>query len=404
MTDLWQKRRRAHFLEMLKYLRYVLNDHFVLALLFLVGGLGYGYSNFLKQLGGPTWWAAPVSVIALLILLQLGSLATLVKPADPVFLLPREHDMHQYLNQAVAHSFLFSACLEVVGVAILMPFLSVAGQLTTWQILVLGGTLLVLKLGELYQKESQLYQNQQFVWYKRLIFNWILPLIWFVVALYLNVWVALITAAVQTGGAILAERSVWRTHSLAWRLAIQLEEQRMLRIYRFFNLFTDVPNVRGTVRRRRYLDGLLNLTDRRTDNAYRYLFMRALLRSTEYSGMYFRLTILAAVLLAVVPNLYLSLIMQVLFIYLISFQLLPLLTNYDQNVFTHLYPLKAAQKISGFNWVMTRLLCGTVVFFVSVMGIASGSWYRAILGLVVGMLEVWVLLKFYLPSRMKKLN
>lgn len=50
MLDLWKMRQKTHQKQMFKYLRYVLNDHFILALLFILGGLALSYSNYLKAL------------------------------------------------------------------------------------------------------------------------------------------------------------------------------------------------------------------------------------------------------------------------------------------------------------------------------------------------------------------
>ena len=222
--------------------------------------------------------------------------------------------------------------------------------------------------------------------------------------IYLNVWIAIGLSIVQSLIEVLRENSQWQQRSLSWNLAVNVEEQRMLRIYRFFNLFTDVPNVHGTVHRRKYLDRLLTMVDRHSKNPYVYLFSRALMRSTIYSGLYFRLTILGMVLLIFVPNMYLSLFLQILFIYLISFQLLPLLVNYNENVFTHLYPIKNAIKNAGFNWLVSRLLVGTVILFALVVGIANTSIVQAGLSFVLGVIEVWLLVKLYFPSRIKKMN
>ena len=41
MLDLWKMRQKTHQKQMFKYLRYVLNDHFILALLFILGGLAF---------------------------------------------------------------------------------------------------------------------------------------------------------------------------------------------------------------------------------------------------------------------------------------------------------------------------------------------------------------------------
>lgn len=404
MSDLWKRRQHAHFLEMLKYLRYVLNDHFVIALMFLVGGLGYGYSNFLKTFHTTSWWAGPLIIFCLVIILQIGRLASLLKKADPVFLLPREHDMHAYLKQARLHSLFFGICIEILGTAILFPFIVITFHFPGWQVAGLGLALIILKFGELSIELNQLYQNHTFIWWLWVGTRWLLPICWFIVGIYVNVWLAVILALVQSFIEVFQENRQWTTRSLNWHLAVTIEEQRMLRIYRFFNLFTDVPNVHGTVHRRKYLDGILSMINRRSNNTYVYLFSRALLRSTVYSGLYFRLTLLGMLLLVFVPNLYLSLFLQVVFIYLISFQLLPLLVNYNENVFTHLYPIKNAIKIAGFNWLLARLLIATSLLFAVVVGISNISLIQAILSLLLGGVEIWILIKLYFPGRIKKMN
>lgn len=40
---------------------------------------------------------------------------------------------------------------------------------------------------------------------------------------------------------------------------IQKEQNRMHRIYKFIQLFTDIPEVSSTVKRRKYLDPLLGV-------------------------------------------------------------------------------------------------------------------------------------------------
>ncbi|WP_063510316.1 ABC transporter permease [Pediococcus damnosus] len=404
MLNLWTQRKRAHFLEMLKYLRYVLNDHFVIALMFLVGGLGFGYSNFLKSFHAGTWWAGPVTIICLTVILQFCSLATLLKRADPVFLLPREHDMHAYLKKARIHSWIFSTIVEVIGTIILFPFMAIAFKLPTAQIAGFAIVLIILKYGSLSLELNQLYQNQVFGWQKRLLANWILPLIWFTGGIYLGIWFALIGAVIQSFIEIRREQQQWQTRSLSWTLAVNLEDQRMLKIYRFFNLFTDVPNVHGTVHRRKYLDRILAIIDQHSNNPYVYLFSRALMRSTVYSGLYFRLTALGVVLLIFISNVYLSIFLQLLFVYLIGFQLLPLFANYDENVFTHLYPISVETKAAGFNWLVAILLEFTVSLLAIVAGISNLSILQTVITWIVGSIEVWALLKFYFPIRIKKMN
>lgn len=55
---------------------------------------------------------------------------------------------------------------------------------------------------------------------------------------------------------------------------IQKEQNRMHRIYKFIQLFTDIPEVSSTVKRRKYLDPLLGVV-KTSENTYAYLFIRS---------------------------------------------------------------------------------------------------------------------------------
>ena len=50
MEELFQRRLQLHQKQMMRYLRYVFNDHFVLACTFLLGGIGLYYSDLVKKL------------------------------------------------------------------------------------------------------------------------------------------------------------------------------------------------------------------------------------------------------------------------------------------------------------------------------------------------------------------
>ena len=55
MKDLFLKRKQAFRKECVGYLRYVLNDHFVLFLLVLIGFLAYQYSQLLQDFPENHW-------------------------------------------------------------------------------------------------------------------------------------------------------------------------------------------------------------------------------------------------------------------------------------------------------------------------------------------------------------
>lgn len=50
MSGFFGIRLARHLKKMMKYMRYVFNDHFILVCVFLLGGLGFYYSQVLKTL------------------------------------------------------------------------------------------------------------------------------------------------------------------------------------------------------------------------------------------------------------------------------------------------------------------------------------------------------------------
>lgn len=66
-------------------MRYVLNDHFVLVCLFLIGGVGLYYSNWLKTLQPPFAIGGLIISVFWMLCLFVGKMATFAEAADIVF-------------------------------------------------------------------------------------------------------------------------------------------------------------------------------------------------------------------------------------------------------------------------------------------------------------------------------
>ena len=158
MSELFQTRLQQHLRRMLRYLRLVFNDHFVIALMFFVGGLGLAYSNWLKTLGPQSTWLVYVLGLILWAGLGLNHVATLLEPADTVFLLPREHDVRDYLVRAWRYSWWLAQLVQVVLVGLTVPLLMIVDQITGWSLLALLVTQLALKDAQLTLSVTRLYQ------------------------------------------------------------------------------------------------------------------------------------------------------------------------------------------------------------------------------------------------------
>lgn len=401
MNKLFQSRLSSHLKEMFKYLRLVFNDHFVFALLILIGGLGLGYSNSLKQLSAGVWWSKPVIILALLIFLQLGQLATFLKDADVVFLLPREADIARYLTGARRYSEVLAMVYQLLGMFVLLPFIQVTDRLSVANLVMLALTQLLLKDALFSGAVMNRYQNHFLILKRPVWLNVIYPLVVLVILIYTQPIIGLVLALLG----IVALRVMMQRLQAApfdWWQAINLENNRMLRIYRFFNLFTTVPMLKGVAKRRRYLDWLLNFVKPTTGHTYLYLYSRGIVRSGEFSGLYARLTVLGMLLLYFVRGTWLPIVLGVLFLYLIGFQLIPFFWQFDDIVFTHLYPIKRQQQVANFKQLMTWLLTLTAMLFLIVLSFANLSWQISAIMLLVELVEIWFMVYYYLPLRLKK--
>lgn len=397
MEKLYNKRRSQHFLLLLRYWRLVFNDHFMIALFVFLGALIWGYSQALDQLTPPIWWARPITIVILLILLQFGRLATLLKPADPVFLLPQSKMMDHYLKQAARYSLLLAELIVVGCTVIVMPFLMSATQTTSWQAGIIIITVMLLKyswmdfsLLRLYRRN---FQQNSIKW----LLQWGCPAIILIVTLLVNAIAGMVLALLLLVFTKY-QLSQLKHQLFNWRLAVATESQRMLGVYRFFNLFTDVPAVQGTIHRRKYLDFMLTFLNR-DKTVFSYLYARGLLRGTEVSGLIVRLTLIGMVIVFFVPEFWLNLILFLLFIYLIAVQIMPFYWQYDSHVFTYLYPIKVETKMKSFKKMMVKIMA----IVGGLLWLASLTTQISLTGmgikLILGILEIWLLGGVYATSR-----
>ena len=399
MSRLFTKRRQRHFMMLLKYWRLVFNDHFVIALFFLFGALAYGYSEWLPTLSANQWWPRFLLIAWFVLLAQIGRLATLIKRPDPVFLLPQVRAMDGYLRRAYLYSLVLAEGMTLAGTFAALPFALTTERLSTVDIVAVFLTAVVTKDDWLFTARKSIslrwskqgWRTQAEYWLNPLLAaaaTWLVsPLLGLAVAVILDV----------------AMRLVYRELTIDWQVAVKMESNRMYSVYRFFNLFTDVPSVQGNVKRRRWANGLV----RWLSNGHRpwaYLYARGFVRNTDISGIVIRLTLLGMVLAFLVPLQWLNTALVVLFIYLIATQLMPLYGQYEANVLTHLYPVQTEERVRDFQRLLTRV---TVIEAALIVLASIGlhfDWRGFLLNLVFATIEVGVLTRFYFKLRIEKLS
>ena len=401
MNKIWNQRLSQYQQKLLKYLRYVFNDHFVIALFFVFGAVCYGYFNFIDHYVHPlTVVDRVVAIIILMVILQIGKFATLLQKPDIVFLLPNDYRINGYLIKARHHSMTMTALIQIGCGLITVPFLVRVLHFSwiEWAVLLISQVL--FKWMQLLFEETGLF-DQRWNSSQMQLLKQGLPLIGIAGGILLSPWLSL-GIAVIGWGSMFQLRKKASYHVFKWKDAIAAEDKRVMRIYKFFSLFTDVPEVHQKIKRRRYLDWLLPRIQQDSHQTYKYLYWRGFWRNSEYSGLFMRLTIIGILLMLFINLKWVSLLIGLLFIYLTSFQLIPLANQFYDIVFTHLYPVKLSQQLASFRKILGALTAVQAVIFTVALLIATHS-LTAAAGLVMGAVGIELLLAhFSLNKRFNK--
>lgn len=404
MDVFFKKRVHQHQKKIQRYLRYVFNDHFALTMTFLVGGIGLYYSNLLKTLPTPFPLGKLLVIAFWLMTLHIGRFASLTQLPDQVFLLPKEKQMRGYLAKALNYSLYFPLGVLFLTTAMAMPMVVIAtGTVTFSETLLFIGMMWCLKYSHLLIQRIGFFQEME-QQKKRAYALWFLTCILILaLSLWLAPWIALIIAILQS---VIFYQWLWikMDAPIDWEKLLNGEQSRLRRLYQFINLFTDVPEVQGQVKRRAYLDGLFSKIAFKQENTTLYLLSRHFVRGTEYSGLYLRLTVIGSLILFFVNDWYFSLGIGSLFIYLIGFQLLPLSQRFRYVTTFQLYPIPTEQTKIAVQKLILRLLLVTAVCFSVMSMISLSQLWQAGLATLCYFVVVGLFSFIYLPIRLKMKN
>ncbi|HEL9630005.1 TPA: ABC transporter permease [Streptococcus suis] len=344
MKVLFQKRRHDFLERCSKYMRYVLNDHFVLVLMVFLGFLSLQYRQLLVSFPENR---IPIILILLavsLLVLCSGRIATYLEEADQIFLLTREKEVLEELAAASRRSFVFWFVLQVIVQLLFLPIYLKLG-LAIWVVVLYIMVLLVAKYF-LVKHQQDSYQRQGV---------------------------------------------------LDWSKAIQDEQKRKQSILRFFALFTTVKGISTTVKPRKYLNKILGLVQSR--QTWFHLYLRAFFRAGDYWGLTLRLIFLSLLSLMAIEEAWLSLGLVLVFHYLLLFQLLGLYKHYDYQYLTQLYPLDKKRKMKDFQHLLRVILYGLLIveMLVALLFVKDKIMVAALPIVCLFLHEV------YLPIKLKKL-
>ena len=345
MKDLFLRRKQAFRKECVGYLRYVLNDHFVLFLLVLIGFLAYQYSQLLQNFPENHWPILLFLGIVSALLLAWGGTATYMEGPDKLFLLVSEEEVKLYLKGQTVRSLVFWTIVQTLFLLLFAPlFLAMGYGLPVFLIYVLllgAGKYLLFR-----QKASKCFTE----------------------------------------------------NGLDWDYVIAQESKRKQVLLRFFALFTQVKGVSNSVKRRAYLDFILNAVQKVPGKIWQNLYLRSYLRNGDLFALSLRLLLLSLLAEIFIEQSWIATAVVVLFNYLMLFQLLALYRAFDYQYLTQLFPLEKGEKEKGLQEVI-RGLTGFVLMVQLIVGLITLQEKLALLALLGAGLVLQVL---YLPYQVKR--
>lgn len=396
---LWKDRAGVRVKDLGRYLRYIFNGHLVIVLLFLIGTAAFYYQKWIEAL--PSGFPAEI-IIAIVIggFLSYSPVYNFLLEADRVFLLPLEDKLKGYFMRSGIASLVFQGYILLMVQAVLMPIYAHTSGSGFRNFLPFYFILWATKAWNL----AASWRIHYFV--QASVHRWDMVVRYFINAaftflifkqanIFILFFIVLVMVFYYYSFYVRTKRM-----GLKWDLLIDGEEKRMAAFYRLANLFTDVPKLKETVKRRKWLDFLINRITFSQEKTYLYLFSRTFLRSSDYLGLFLRLTVIGTLAIYFISFGLGQILLCVLFLYLTGFQLLPLMSHHQNKLWVDLYPVVPKYKTASFQSLLKIILAVQAVIF-SLFIFMKGDLIIALLGLLAGLLFTFIFVNFYSKNRLK---
>ncbi|MBA2872012.1 ABC-2 type transport system permease protein [Anoxybacillus calidus] len=392
--QLWKQRVIAYFNELKRYLRYMFNDHLLFILLIGIGAGAVAYKQWVNGLSYDFPFAFVVSLV-LAPFLTHSPVQTLLKEADLVFLLPAEKQLTPYFQRAFLFSLMMHIYMLLIVIAAISPLYAKFSHVS---FLFLFIVLLLLKVWNMWITWKGNYFIEPIMhrlsWGVRLVLNFLF--MYFLLAKAPIGFTASLSAIMLILLGYFARAT--KQKGLKWERLIHQDAKRMMTFYRLANLFTDVPQLKEQVKRRKWLDVFLPLVSYRQENTFLYLYMRTFFRASDYLGLYIRLIIIACLLIYIVPSSYGKNIVLLFFIYATGFQLYTLSRHHRTKMMIKLYPIGNEQnKQALLRFLFVLLFIQTIILALFVW--LTSSLFSAVLSFVSGLLFSYMFLFFYAQKK-----
>ena len=379
-AELFETRVRKYQKKSMKYMRYVLNDHFLIVLFFLFGFIMVQYSS----------WIQSIRVLELPLLGLLGALlasvpffggvATLLEPADGIFLSVVGQDFKAYLQKAIRRSWMLPILVMLAATGIIFPIVAQAFG-TNLSMFVKLFLLQVLFKDLLFRCTKYAYRGVlHFTWMEKLGIYMIAVANFFGMFLWISEGWSIVLLVIPVLLSIFVEQYYGKAAFVyQFDKMIEMELERQQRIYRLFALFVDVPMLhKPHAHRRTYLDGVLKMLVGNQPSGHRYLVSRTVIRTSQYMSLLLQLAVVSFVVALFSQPYYWNFIVNALLMMLLGFQLVGVIqsANTQNSHFASLVDSNTRLQDDLSVLMLTMVVSGIVI------GISSAIGMRELIGLV----------------------
>ena len=379
-AELFETRVRKYQKKSMKYMRYVLNDHFLIVLFFLFGFIMVQYSS----------WIQLIRVLELPLLGLLGALlasvpffggvATLLEPADGIFLSVVGQDFKAYLQKAIRRSWMLPILVMLAATGIIFPIVAQAFG-TNLSMFVKLFLLQAFFKDLLFRCTKYAYRGVlHFTWMEKLGIYMIAVVNFFGMFLWISEGWSIVLLVIPVLLSIFVEQYYGKAVFVyQFDKMIEMELERQQRIYRLFALFVDVPMLhKPHAHRRTYLDGVLKMLVGNQPSGHRYLVSRTVIRTSQYMSLLLQLAVVSFVVALFSQPYYWNFIVNALLMMLLGFQLVGVIqsANTQNSHFASLVDSNTRLQDDLSVLMLTMVVSGIVI------GISSAIGMRELIGLV----------------------
>ncbi|MDO4432816.1 MAG: ABC transporter permease [Aerococcaceae bacterium] len=349
LTQLWRKRLRL-FLKMLgKYSRLMLNDHVSIVLLGLLGFGSLFYRELLHDLQQVNLDTIRVPLILGMSVVAVGAynIGTpiwLMEPSDVSYLFPQGRHFFAYWKKGRLLGLMMPLLLLFGVITLLAPFISLLNNWALNDIIAWGGGLILLRI----VRDEWLFGRLiDMPLHYRIGYRVMTAVI--ITSSLLWQWpFLLIVASVLCLAPVFPLR---QKGSVPFQAVIEQETKRQASFYKWVSFFADVPKTKAIVKRRQYLDWLLQ----REYNPSSYLYARLLLRHSTYSRIWLNSFIFVSVCLLFTKNTYYIIALGIISHWLTIVQCVPLAQLHHQHPMMRLYP-QQTNRLLAVRRILNKLL------------------------------------------------